>query len=171
MERVEALRLFRGNGEDVIGKLKLLESQLPSVEKQKPCLDAELEVNQILFKSLQRNLKRLIGEAEAWEADQVRNGESVTEYKLTPSLVQTPWNQRMTQDPDYLNPLIVEKMLDHFDLDELGTNFQRSEFETTDFYEELAKRQTENLALQQEEMMRKRRQQEAVREKLVETRA
>jgi len=46
----------------------------------------------------------------------------------------------MTQDPDYLNPLIVEKMLDHFDLDELGTNFPREKPDPTEFFEELAKR-------------------------------
>jgi len=51
----------------------------------------------------------------------------------------------MTLDPDYLNPLIVEKMLDYFDLDELGTNFTRETPEPSDFYEELAKRQTELL--------------------------
>ena len=43
-ERIEALRLFKGNGEDVRAKLQLLDTQLPPVSEQKPCLDAELEV-------------------------------------------------------------------------------------------------------------------------------
>ena len=91
---------------------------------------------------------------------------------MTPSLVPTPCNQRLIHDPDYLNPLIVEKMLDHFDLDELGTNFPSSFTpDPTDFFEELSKRQNELLQSQQEEMVKKRRLQEVAREKLVETRA
>jgi hypothetical protein len=43
-ERIEALRLFRGNGEDVRAKLQLIETQLPPINHQKPCLDADLEV-------------------------------------------------------------------------------------------------------------------------------
>jgi hypothetical protein len=49
----------------------------------------------------------------------------------------------MKEDPDYLNPLIVEKMLDYYDLDELGTNFPREKPDPADFFESLAKRQTE----------------------------
>ena len=41
-QRIEALRLFRGNGEAVGQKLALLDSKLPPI--QKPCLDADLEV-------------------------------------------------------------------------------------------------------------------------------
>ena len=41
-ERIEALRLFKGNGEAVYQKLKLLEERLPPITKE--CVDAELEV-------------------------------------------------------------------------------------------------------------------------------
>jgi hypothetical protein len=36
-------------------------------------------------------------------------------------------------------------MLDHFDLDEFGTNFPRETPEPSDFFEELSKRQNELL--------------------------
>ena len=75
----------------------------------------------------------------------MKMGESTQEYKLTPSLVHTPCNQRLIHDPDYLNPLIVEKMLDYFDLDELGTNFPRETPDPSEFFEELSKRQNELL--------------------------
>ena len=93
---------------------------------------------------------------------------------MTPSLVPTPFTQRLLQDPDYLNPLIVEKLVDLYDLDELGTNFPANSIFTpdpTDFFEELSRRQNELLQSQQEEMVKKRRLQEVAREKLVETRA
>ena len=48
-ERIEALRLFRGNGEDVRAKLQLIETQLPPINHQKPCLDADLEVFSLLY--------------------------------------------------------------------------------------------------------------------------
>jgi hypothetical protein len=39
------------------------------------------------------------------------------EYKLTAQYHLTPFNQRLQQTPDYMNPLILERALDHFDLD------------------------------------------------------
>ena len=52
-ERIEALRLFRGNNEDVRAKLQLIETQLPPINHQKPCLDAELEVFQRFSNSIE----------------------------------------------------------------------------------------------------------------------
>lgn len=98
-------------------------------------------------------------------------------YKLTASMMETPWNARLVrEEKDYGNPLVIEKMVEEWDLDEIGSNYPKNVYnpqgkEPTDFYEELAKRQTELLQAQQEEMIRKRRQQEAAREQLLETRA
>ncbi len=70
---------------------------------------------------------------------------------------------------DYMNPLILEKALDLFDLDQYSGLASR--FEPSDYYEELAQRQNEMLQVQQEEMMKKRRMIEAQRQSMVEQRA
>ena len=81
----------------------------------------------------------------------MESGESVQEYNLTTSLVMTPWNQRLIENErEYNNPLIVEKMIDFFDLDEIGSNYPKNVYnphklEAGDYFEELAKRQTELL--------------------------
>jgi hypothetical protein len=59
----------------------------------------------------------LISEAEAFNTQQTLLGESPLEYKLTAQYHLTPFNQRLQQTPDYMNPLILERALDHFDLD------------------------------------------------------
>lgn len=47
-QRIEALRLFRGNGEDVMAKLNLLKETLP--ESTKECIDADIEVITLLIR-------------------------------------------------------------------------------------------------------------------------
>lgn len=46
-EKIAALRVLRGNGENVMGKLALLE-ELPQATAQ--CIDADLEVRERLLK-------------------------------------------------------------------------------------------------------------------------
>jgi hypothetical protein len=54
-----------------------------------------------------------------------------------------------------MNPLILEKAIDFFDIDQYSG--LQEKFEAGDYFEELSKRQNEMLHLQQEEMMKKRR--------------
>lgn len=91
------------------------------------------------------------------------------EYKITAQYVHTPYNKRLMETNDYMNPLILEKALDLFDLDQYSGLASR--FEPSDYYEELAQRQNEMLQVQQEEMMKKRRMIEAQRQSMVEQRA
>ncbi|CDW89371.1 sap30-binding protein [Stylonychia lemnae] len=162
-ERIQVLRLFKGNGENIQQKMKLLE-KIP--QQTSECLDAELE----------RNLKRLIKEAEDFEQDQLHQGIS-QDYLISPSFVLTPFTQRLINETrEYANPLILEKVVSYYDLDEIGSNYSKDVYnphnkEPDDFYEEIARRQNEMMLQQQEEMIRKRRMLEQQREKLVESRA
>ena len=73
------------------------------------------------------------------------------DLKLTSTFAMTPFNQRLvTQERDYNNPLIVEKFIEDYAIDETGTNyppelFNPRGFEEADYYEALAVRQTEML--------------------------
>jgi hypothetical protein len=61
----------------------------------------------------------------------------------------TPWNMRLiNEEKDYNNPLILEKIIDFYDIDEIGSNYPKEmynphEKHPEDFFEEVAKRQAE----------------------------
>ncbi len=70
----------------------------------------------------------------------------------------------------------MEKIIDNYDLDQIGSNYPKDVYnphgkDPLDFFEEIAKSQTELMQQQQEEMIKKRNLQVANREKLVEQRA
>ena len=73
------------------------------------------------------------------------------EYKISSNMVMTPFNQQLlTKEKDYNNPLVLEKFIDAFGLDEIGSNYPTSLYnphdkQPEDFIEELQKRQTELL--------------------------
>ena len=110
------------------------------------CLDAELEVRIIFrFIFLQRNLKKLIKEAEDFDQEQLHKGIS-QDYHISPSFVITPFTQRLiTETKEYANPLILEKVVSYYDLDEIGSNYSKDVYNPhnkspEDFYEEIARR-------------------------------
>jgi hypothetical protein len=50
-------------------------------------------------------------------------------------------------EKEYLNPLILEKIVDYYNLDEIGTNYPKEVYnphgkQPEDFFEEIAKTQT-----------------------------
>ncbi len=60
----------------------------------------------------------MIGDAETWEADQRFKGES-SEFKLASTFAMTPFNMKLvTKERDYNNPLIVEKFIEDYMIDE-----------------------------------------------------
>ena len=99
------------------------------------------------------------------------------DYYLSQFFASTPFTHRlMTETKEYSNPLILEKVVSYYDLDEIGTNYPKNIYNPhsmlpEDFYEEIAKRQTEMMLTQQDEMIRKRKMLEQQREKMVESRA
>ena len=115
----------------------------------------------------------MIGEAEAWEAEQRLTG---ADLKLTSTFAMTHFNTRLvTKERDYNNPLIVEKFIEDYAIDETGTNyptevFNPRAFEEGEYFEALALKQTELLQAQQEEFMRKKKQQDASRQQIQEAR-
>lgn len=75
-------------------------------------------------------------------------GES-QDYHISNRLEMTPFNSRLILDDsmhnDYANPLILDKMISYYDLDEIGTNYPKEMYnpygkDPQDFYEEIAKR-------------------------------
>ena len=119
-------------------------------------------------------MKAWIEEAEAWEQEEIERGTSNL-FQITNRFVNTPFNQRLLSQNEYLNPLILDKVVDYYSLDEIGTNYPQSVYNPhshapDDFFEEIAHRQTQLLQQQQDELIRKRKQQEANREKMVESR-
>lgn len=78
----------------------------------------------------------------------------------------TPFNERLiSHEKDFNNPLILEKFIEHFSLDEMGSNYPKTAYNPhdklpEDFIDELQKRQTELMLIQQEEFLKKRRLQE-----------
>jgi hypothetical protein len=62
----------------------------------------------------------------------------------------TPYNERFLAQKEFSNPHILDKVIDEFSLDEIGSNYPRDMYnphgkDPSDFYEEIAKRQTELL--------------------------
>lgn len=58
----------------------------------------------------------------------------------------TPWNERLiTNEKEYLNPLILDKIIEYYDIDEIGSNYPKEVYnphgkDPSDFFEELTKR-------------------------------
>lgn len=58
----------------------------------------------------------------------------------------TPFNQRLVAQRDFMNPSILEKVIDQYDIDEIGSNYPKDLYDPhgmdpSDFFEEIAKRQ------------------------------
>lgn len=55
----------------------------------------------------------------------------------------TPWNEKLVStEKEYNNPLILEKIIDYYDIDEIGSNYPKSIYDphnkkSEDYFEEI----------------------------------
>jgi hypothetical protein len=87
-------------------------------------------------------MRKLLSEAEQWEEMQLYSGKS-SQYKISSQLEMTPFNERLLlQEREFNNPLILERFIDEFGLNEIGSNYPRELYNphdkaTEEFFEEL----------------------------------